>query len=75
MAPELMARQFVAEVNGAFGSRWRVFTTGNERYYLFVLAQNPAIGKPVRKLDLQPRVRSALAHGQGHPPRNPVTTR
>ncbi len=78
MAPEMMVRQFVAEVNGAFGSRWRVFTTDDDQYYMFVLAQNPDISKPVRKSDLRPDVRpdvrSALAHGWGHAPRNPVTT-
>ncbi len=74
MAPEIMVRQFVAEVNGAFGSRWCVFTTGDDRYYMFVLTQNPDISKPVRKSDLRPDVRSALAHGWGHAPRNLVTT-
>jgi hypothetical protein len=67
--PEMQVKQFVAEVNGAFGSRWRVFNTGDARYYLFVLVQNPDISKPVRKTDLQPDVRRALAHGVGHPRR------
>lgn len=69
--PELQVKQYVAEVNGAFGSRWRVFTTGDAAYYLFVLVQNPDISKPVRKTDLQPQVRSALANGWGHSERKP----
>lgn len=66
MPPEMQVTQFVAEVNGAFGSRWRVFRTGSSKHYLFVLAQNSDISKPVLKTDLQPAVRSALAHGWGH---------
>jgi hypothetical protein len=68
-APEVQTKQYVAEVNGAFGSRWRVFTTGSDRHYLFVLVQNPDISKPVAKADLRPDVRRALAHGHGHAPR------
>jgi hypothetical protein len=66
--PELQVKQFVAEVNGAFGSRWRVFTTGSARHYYFQLIQNTDIGKPVLKTDLQDDVRGALAHGYGHAP-------
>lgn len=66
---ELETKQFVAEVNGAFGSRWRVFTTGSDRHYLFVLVQNSEIFKPVLKSDLRNDVRRALAHGTGHAPR------
>jgi hypothetical protein len=65
-APELQVKQFVAEVTGAFGSRWRVFRTGTSSY-LFTCVQNPAIVKVVQPADLQPDVRSALAHGWGHP--------
>lgn len=64
--PELQVKQFVAEVNGAFGSRWRVFNTGSGRYYLFVLVQNAGIAKTVLKSDLKPEVRRALARGVGH---------
>jgi hypothetical protein len=66
MQLNLQVKQYVAEVNGAFGSRWQVFETGDSRYYLFVLVQNSDISKPVRKTDLQPQVRSALRHGWGH---------
>lgn len=64
--PELQVIKFVAEVNGAFGFRFRVFTTGSSRHYLFTCVQNPLISFPVLKADLQPDVRSALAHGWGH---------
>jgi hypothetical protein len=64
--PELQVMKFVAEVNGAFGARWRVFTTGSSRHYLFVLVQNPLIFKAVLRSELAPEVRSALAHGWGH---------
>lgn len=64
--PELQVMKFVSELNGAFGTRWRVFTTGSSRHYLFVLVQNPLIFKAVLKADLRPEARSALAHGYGH---------
>lgn len=65
----LGVKQFVAEVNGLFGFRFRVFTTGDDRYYLFVCTVNPDIWRLVRRADLQREVRSALAHGVGHAPR------
>jgi hypothetical protein len=58
--------KFVGEVNGAHGFRWRVFTTGSDRHYLFSCVQNPAISMPVLKADLKDDVRRALAHGWGH---------
>lgn len=64
--PEMQVKQFVAEVNGDFGSRWRVFTTGSDKHYLFVRVQNTSIQRPVLQTDLQPEVRRALAHGCGH---------
>jgi hypothetical protein len=67
--PEYQVKQFVAEVNGAFGSRWRVFTTGSGRHYLLVCVQNSDLQVPVLKSDLKPEVRRALAHGWGHAPR------
>jgi len=63
--PEVQVKQFVAEVNGAFGSRWQVFKTGSDKHYLFVLVQNSDIRAPVLKADLQPIVRSALANRVG----------
>jgi hypothetical protein len=64
--PELQVRQFVAEVNGKRGFRWRVFTTGSDRFYLFACVQNPCFQVPVLKAGLQPEVRSALRNGRGH---------
>jgi hypothetical protein len=65
MAPELQVKQFVAELNGDFGFRWQVFRTGTQAY-LFVCVQNSGIYAVVRPAELQPEVRSALAHGWGH---------
>jgi hypothetical protein len=65
--PEWQVTQFVAEVNGACGTRWRVFRTGSNRHYLFdLVGANPPLQHPVLKADLRPDVRSALAHGWGH---------
>ena len=64
--PELQVKQFVAELNGAHGFRWRVFTTGSDRHYLFSCVQNAAISVPVLKSSLRDDVRRSLAHGWGH---------
>lgn len=69
--PELMCKQFVAEVNGPL-CRLRVFTTGSDRHYLFAPVGPMALVVlpfPVLKRDLRDDVRSALAHGWGHAPR------
>lgn len=64
--PEMQAKQYVAELNGSFGFRFRVFTTGSDRHYLFVCIQNSDVQFPVLKADLKREVRSALANGWGH---------
>lgn len=64
--PELQVKRFVAELDGAHGFRWRVFTTGSDKHYLFSCVQSPTICLPVLKAELKPEVRSALAHGWGH---------
>ncbi len=65
--PQLQAKQYVAEVNGAFGCRFRVFTTGSARHYLFdLIGASPPLQVPVLKSSLRPDVRRALAHGWGH---------
>lgn len=64
--PEVMTKQFIAEVNGAFHFRFRVFSTGSDRHYLFVCVQNPDFQFPVLKSHLRPEVRHALANGVGH---------
>lgn len=64
--PEYQVKQFVAELNGAFGFRFRVFTTGSCRHYYFSCVQNSDIGFPVLKAELKPVIRSALANGWGH---------
>lgn len=68
-AAEFQVKQFIAEVNGRWGSRWRVYATGSDRHYLLELVgQIPPLQVPVLKSDLQPQVRRALAHGAGHAP-------
>jgi hypothetical protein len=64
--PELQVKQYVAEVNGAHGFRWRVYRTGSDKHYLFECVQNTDIRMPVLKARLRDDVRSALAHGVGH---------
>ena len=68
--PEMQVKQFVAVVDGQFGS-FMVFTTGSAKHYLF--AQLGADGQtqtgvqwPVLKKDLRDDVRHALAHGVGY---------
>lgn len=67
-APEWQVKQFVAEVNGAL-SRFRVFTTGSDRYYMFQPLDVAMEPFPVLKTDLRDDVRSALRNGWGHAPR------
>lgn len=57
--------RWIAEVNGAFGLRWRVFTTTDDRY-LFSCVQNPDLWRVVRRSELTPDMREALSHGWGH---------
>jgi hypothetical protein len=55
----LMVKQYVAQVRG----RWctfRVFTTGDERFYL------GGLHIPILKTDLKRDVRRALANGWGN---------
>jgi hypothetical protein len=65
----LMVKQFVATVRSRWG-RFRVFTTGDDRYYLFDPLDwdgcSGCIGFPVLKADLKPAIRRALRHGWGN---------
>ena len=71
MLRELMIKQHVGVVTGltAWGTiaRHRVFETGNPKCYLFCLldpdGNDTTIHNPVRKADLKPAVRRALAYG------------
>jgi hypothetical protein len=69
-APEMMVKQYVAVVKGKFGARWRVFQTGDPKYYLFSsIAPDGTEGGlqfPVLKKDLKKEIKSALAHGWGN---------
>jgi hypothetical protein len=69
-APEMMVKQYIAVVQNARGARWRVFTTGNPKFYLFsALAPDGTEGGlqfPVRKTDLRDDIRRMLQHGCGN---------
>jgi hypothetical protein len=57
--PEYQVKQWVVEVNGSFGFRFSVFTTGSGKHYLFVCKQNSDIQFPVLKADLRREGRTA----------------
>lgn len=69
-APELQVKQYVAVVRSARGIRFRVFETGDARYYLFdpLDAHDCSYCNsfPVLKKDLRPDIRRALRHGWGN---------
>ena len=69
MRPELQVKQYVAVVHGRF-CRFMVFRTGSDRHYLFAQLDptgcQTGLTVPVRKADLQPEVRRALAAGVGN---------
>jgi hypothetical protein len=66
----LMVKQYVAVVRSRTGQRFRVFTTGDDKYYLFdPVAQDGCsgcIGFPVLKASLRREVRSMLNRGCGN---------
>lgn len=70
MSPELQVKQHVAVVVNSRGSRFRVFETGNPRYYLFsTVSPNGVEGGlqfPVLKADLRDDIRRMLRHGCGN---------
>ena len=66
----MQVKQFVAELNGSFGFRFRVFSTASDQHYLFVCVQNSDIQFPVLKKYLRSDIRRALAHGWGHAQRH-----
>lgn len=65
-----MVKQYVAVVANQRGQRFRVFTTGDEKFYYFdPLGPDDCsgcIGFPVRKADLRREIRVALAKGVGN---------
>jgi hypothetical protein len=76
MDRRMMVKQYVAEVWSRsdlapqFGQKWRVFCTGDDKFYLFqAIDRNgcaTGLDVPVRKADLRPEVRRMLAHGVGN---------
>jgi hypothetical protein len=63
-------KQYVAVVRNGWGNRFMVFRTGDDKFYLFVLVDSHGcfteLQFPVRKSDLRPEIRKALAHGWGN---------
>lgn len=61
-------KQYVAEVQGD-SSRFRVFTTGDPKYYLFCQIHNgcdSGLPIPVLKSELREDIRKALSQGWGN---------
>lgn len=70
MDRRFMVKQYIAVVQNRVGTRFMVFQSGDERWYLFCpvdadgcLSTNQF---PVKKTDLRRDLRSALAHGWGN---------
>lgn len=68
--PHLGVMQYVAVVRSGTGQRFRVFRTGDSKFYLFdaLIGESGMSGGlqfPVRKSDLRADIRRALANGVG----------
>ena len=63
-------KQYVAVVQNTRGTRFMVFKTGDEKYYLFCPVTPEGtldtFQFPVRKTELARPIASALAHGYGN---------
>jgi hypothetical protein len=66
-------KQWVAVIKNSRGVRFVVFTTGDDKYYLFSALRGPAPGVeftgvqfPVLRKNLRKDIRYALAHGYGN---------
>lgn len=72
MDRRLMIKQWIGEILTPRGARFRVFTTGDDRYYYFdpigPEGCSGCIGFPVRKHDLKPGV---IPQGLGRALRHP----
>lgn len=68
-APEIQIKQYVAVVRGRW-CRFMVFRTGDDRFYLFSALDRhgcqTGLQFPVRRSELRPDLRRALAHGVGN---------
>jgi hypothetical protein len=69
-APEMQVKQYVAVIKNSRGRRFRVFETGDPKFYLFsTIAPDGTEGGlqfPVLKKNLRPDIRRALARGCGN---------
>jgi hypothetical protein len=70
MDQRYMVKQYVAVVKNERGVRFRVFETGDSKFYLFDPLDkydcSTCCQFPVRKSELRPDIRRALAHGWGN---------
>ncbi|MGH9968106.1 MAG: hypothetical protein ACREBG_09780 [Pyrinomonadaceae bacterium] len=66
----MQVKQHVAVVQNSRGARFRVFETGNPKFYLFsTIAPDGTEGGlqfPVRKTDLRDDIRRMLRYGYGN---------
>lgn len=71
-SPAMQVKQYVAIVkNPSTGTRFMVFETGDPKFYLFSQLFpktdiSTGLQFPVLKVDLEPDVKRALAHGWGN---------
>lgn len=65
-APEMMVKQYVGRIHGAW-CEFQVFETGDPKFYLFDPLDRQGCSTcmqfPVKKADLKPEVRRALKGG------------
>jgi hypothetical protein len=65
-----MVKQYVAVVRSRWGQRFRVFKTGDDRWYLFDPLDKDDCSTcsqfPVLKSSLRSDIRRALSHGVGN---------
>jgi len=68
--PRYMVKQYVAVVRSRTGTRFRVFKTGDDRWYLFDPLDRDDCSLcnafPVKASDLRSELRRALRHGWGN---------
>jgi hypothetical protein len=68
--PAMQVKQYIAVVQNERGMRFMVFATKDPKSYLFAQLDESGCATglqiPVRKADLQPNIKSALAHGWGN---------
>jgi hypothetical protein len=63
-------KHYIGEVTDAHGQTFTVLESGNPKFYVFTPHSSPGVMStmqiPVRKTDLKPEIRKALAHGMSY---------